>query len=389
MPGLDLKGEVMNNRLPKLLVLGSLLLCITQANSASFQGIGLGTVEVMSGDGSTVGGGASIWTSGSGARLVTNEVGSHMAGLSYDGKLAIGTSIARGQTFISSQAGPAEYIANPANVTDGFASGISSDGKTALADFRNQPTFDGGTGTYFLSTQTKSWTKIDPLPFASATALSPDGKTVLGHLYSSNGTLEGVKWTQDTGLQQLPTPTDDENGNVINGNGGVIRVTPTDVSTNGDVVVGSIDAGLSFHRAFRWTVDGGMTLLSPIPGVGGNFASAMTPDGRFIVGGEGYARFGGDGNAAFIWDRVTAQSERVSDVLAGLGVDLGGWRLSGASAISDDGAFIAGTGLDPQGNTRAWIANLAPVPEVSQWAMLLAGLAILGACHARNAKSST
>jgi hypothetical protein len=40
------------------------------------------------------------------------------------------------------------------------------------------------------------------------------------------------------------------------------------------------------------------------------------------------------------------------------GLDLTGWRLTRASAISGDGDTIAGYGVNPDGNTEAWIAHI-------------------------------
>ena len=46
------------------------------------------------------------------------------------------------------------------------------------------------------------------------------------------------------------------------------------------------------------------------------------------------------------------------DVLTGLGVNLNGWILTEARAISADGTTIVGTGTDPAGQTEAWIATI-------------------------------
>jgi len=48
----------------------------------------------------------------------------------------------------------------------------------------------------------------------------------------------------------------------------------------------------------------------------------------------------------------------------GLAEELEGWRLTLATAISDDGNTIAGQGIDPEGNSAAWVVFLAvPEPE--------------------------
>jgi hypothetical protein len=67
------------------------------------------------------------------------------------------------------------------------------------------------------------------------------------------------------------------------------------------------------------------------------------------------------GSEAFIWDDTNGM-QGLKDVLNSQGLNLTGWRLTEASAISDDGTTIVGTGKNPLGQTEAWIANIAPIP---------------------------
>lgn len=46
-----------------------------------------------------------------------------------------------------------------------------------------------------------------------------------------------------------------------------------------------------------------------------------------------------------------------------------GWRLTTAEAISSDGTMIVGWGINPQGNTEAWIA-IVPEPGMVGIAVL-------------------
>jgi uncharacterized membrane protein len=182
-----------------------------------------------------------------------------------------------------------------------------------------------------------------------------------------------VRCTAVAGCQSIPQPT-----NVT-----LFGVLPTDLSLNGDIVVGTAETIVgrfdpNIPRAFRWMASDGMSFLNLTAGSSSSFAAAITPDGQFIVGGGDDGNgFNEPGSDAFIWDATSDQSRRISDVLTGLGVDLQGWRLTSAEAISDNGLFIAGTGIDPQGKAQAWIANLAPVPEASQWLLMLADLGII------------
>ena len=96
-----------------------------------------------------------------------------------------------------------------------------------------------------------------------------------------------------------------------------------------------------------------MVGLGDLPG--GSFysrAEGVNANGSIIVGS------GNDdsGQTAIIWD-ATNGMQRVSDVLTAGGVDLTGWTLTSAQAISDDGTVIAGNGVSTNG-TEAWIATL-------------------------------
>ena len=63
------------------------------------------------------------------------------------------------------------------------------------------------------------------------------------------------------------------------------------------------------------------------------------------------------------------------DVLSGdFGLDLTGWQLIAASAITPDGRTIVGTGFNSDGNQEAWIAT---IPEPGSLVLLgLGGLAL-------------
>jgi len=53
------------------------------------------------------------------------------------------------------------------------------------------------------------------------------------------------------------------------------------------------------------------------------------------------------------------------------GLDLRGWRLEQATGISEDGSVIVGFGINPSGNTEAWIAV---IPEPTAGTLLAGGL---------------
>ena len=52
----------------------------------------------------------------------------------------------------------------------------------------------------------------------------------------------------------------------------------------------------------------------------------------------------------------------LKETLIGAGLDVSGWSLTSANAISADGFTIVGDGTNPLGQREAWVANLSPEP---------------------------
>jgi uncharacterized membrane protein len=100
-----------------------------------------------------------------------------------------------------------------------------------------------------------------------------------------------------------------------------------------------------------------MVGLGDLPG--GSFNShalGASSDGSVVVG---YGN-SDSGYEAFIWN-ATDGIRNLRDVLVndfGLGPQLTGWTLLDARGISSDGLTIVGNGLNPSGDTEAWIATM-------------------------------
>src|SRR5690606_36480711 len=94
-------------------------------------------------------------------------------------------------------------------------------------------------------------------------------------------------------------------------------------------------------------------------------ATDVSGDGRIIVGRSE--------TQAFIYDPVNGMRP-LRDYLIGLGLDLSGWWLDTATAISDDGLTIVGRGLKPSGQDEGWVAI---IPEPSTALLVLLGIGML------------
>jgi len=150
--------------------------------------------------------------------------------------------------------------------------------------------------------------------------------------------------------------------------------TPTRASTDASVIVGAI--GGSGH-AFRWTRSGGGQDLGSLAGSSG--ATGVSADGSLVVGWTGSPL---GGRTPFLWDASHGMRDLEAVLTGELGLDLTGWDLDQALAISADGTVVAGIG-EKDGADRIWVARIAdavpaPVPVLRPAALV--GLAFaLGA----------
>jgi probable HAF family extracellular repeat protein len=123
------------------------------------------------------------------------------------------------------------------------------------------------------------------------------------------------------------------------------------------VVVGASKDNAGNYRAFRWTNQSGMIDLSDgVDGLLGSFATSVSGDGRVIVGWGTAA----DGEVALSWDVEHGLRPLTAALLADYQLQiLAGWKLTRATAVSEDGRTIAGYGTNPQGQTEAWIVTVS------------------------------
>lgn len=196
-----------------------------------------------------------------------------------------------------------------------------------------------------------------------ATSVSDDGRTVAGHSSTGDG-VQAFRWSASTGMVGL--------GDVAGGSGQNVAWS---ISGDGRKICGrtllrrqNVASGIEYTCAvptspFCWTESTGMTLLAEVP-----FSPTPNPDncrtdsvywgpmdvsydGSTVVG---YVGDGGLGDVAVIWD--TAGPHPISEQLAEAGIDLNGWRLLNAFAVSADGRKVAGTAVGPDGQIDGWVA---------------------------------
>ncbi len=307
-------------------------------------------------------------------------------GVSGDGSVVVGEglSISGGEAFRWTEAGGLTGLGDLAGgVFKSEATGVSSDGSVivggsasdapaAIETFRWTQAggrFSGGSGSAeetvvaglsvtiagleaFRWTQAGGMVGLGDLTggsfFSLARGVSSDGSVVVGRSESESG-MEAFLWTEAGGMAGL--------GDLA---GGSFFSLANGVSSDGSIVVGRSESA-SGIEAFRWTEAGGMTGLGDLAG-GGYFSEALgvSADGSVIVGWSTPAS-GEDALEAYIWDAGVGMSALKSVLEIELGLDLTGWTLIQASAVSEDGLKIAGWGTNPGGQKEAWVADLTTI----------------------------
>jgi probable HAF family extracellular repeat protein len=233
--------------------------------------------------------------------------------------------------------------------------GVSADGSVVV-----------GSGTTASGTEAFRWTAqggmvgLGDLPggdFGSvARAASADGSVIVGYAETAMGS-EAFRWAAATGmvgLGHLPG---------VGMFGDALGVTP-----DGAIVVGVSDSSAGTF-AFRWTAADGMVSLGDLPG-GGVYAlpGGVSGDGSVVVGASDDGTF----NRAFIWDAAHGMRNLRDVLVTEYGLNVADWTLEGASGISADARTIVGMGINPSGESEAWVAI---IPEPSMFLLVLSGAA--------------
>lgn len=269
--------------------------------------------------------------------------------------VGVGRSASGGEAFRWTQAAGMNGLGDlPGGMFNSAAYGVSAEGRVIVG--YGFSTLSGTRQEAFRWTATNGLIALGDLPggdySSQAWAVSADGTIIVGSSSSSNATAaaaEGFRWTEATGMIAL--------GDFSNG---FFNSIAYGISPDGAVIVGRGYSGAfddTTHEAFRWTVDSGLVRLGFTPCDTWTIAHSASQDGSVIVGDHEQSR----GDCAFIWDAQHGMRNLHEVLTNEYGLQLNGWQLSGARAISGNGMVIVGFGTNPNGQTEGWIANLAPL----------------------------
>jgi probable HAF family extracellular repeat protein len=208
---------------------------------------------------------------------------------------------------------------------ESWAYGVSADGSVVVGWAENAE----GQPHAFRWTAAGGMRNLGTLPGSygsEAYGVSADGSVVVGVAENAAGQYRAFRWTAAHGMQDLGTL------------GGSWSVA-TGISADGSVVVGAAwNAPWQFH-AFRWTASGGMQDLGTLDG-DKSMAKGVSADGSVVVG---YAQNAAGQTRAFRWTAAGGM-EDLNITYAHLLTN--GSVLEVASAISPDGRYIVGSGYN-------------------------------------------
>src|SRR4051794_11192326 len=209
-----------------------------------------------------------------------------------------------------------------------LATGITPDGQTIVGRARTPQSPPDGVS--FVTSTTQGFTLIDkaavPFPGSEASDVSADGNIVVGDTATASKYMEAYRWTQQDGLEtlgDLPGRTENSWASAI--------------SPDGSVIVGT--AGWPIRlEAFRWTKASGMVGLGDLPGGSvSSRANGVSDNGKVIVGNSSSAGASSSvqGTEAFRWEQTSG--------MVGLGFLSSISPTSDAISVTPDGSAIVGS----------------------------------------------
>lgn len=288
-----------------------------------------------------------IWSSTDGTYGVSDLPGgvyySQAHGVSGNGSIVVGMGFSYdgAQAFRWTPQGGMTGLGTLPGGTSSGANGISGDGSVIV-----------GWSSVGSNNHAFSWTPSGGMSdlglltggtSSTAQGVSYDGTVIVGQADSSTGS-QAFRWTSTEGMAGLGYLPGNNYSNAKK------------VSADGSVIVGESSNGTT-SQAFRWTAPDGMVGLGYLPGGTSSNAMGVSGDGSVVVGSGDTST----GYSAFIWDSATGMRNLKSVLLSDYGLDLTGWTLSGANAVSTNGRAIVGYGTNPTGNQEAWMVLLDPL----------------------------
>lgn len=283
------------------------------------------------------------WTQGGG---MVNLGGPNLAigcAASADGSVIVGynaTTSGDAQAFRWTAAGFEALLAMGSQSPGPRAFAVSADGSVSVGE--SNTSFSAIAVRWAPAGVPQALSNEPGFTYSSASGVSANGAVVVGRGSSPAIGNVAFRWTSQGGMVGLPDFV-----------GGPVAAAANAISGDGHITVGyaTSDTG---QEAATWNGGGPIGLGDLDGGAFESSALAISFDGGVIVG------YGTTdvGQEAFVWDAIHGM-RNLRTVLADVGVTgANGWTLMQATGVSADGAAIVGIGINPSGETEAWLARL-------------------------------
>jgi WD40 repeat protein len=241
------------------------------------------------------------------------------------------------------------------------ATDLSSDGTIVVGHHWNK---SHSTGFRWNSGETTLLPRPPGYEHAAAVALTRCGKMILGRAYHTiDSELVMDLQHADRVPDVRPVIWTENDVQLVAGLDPNFNWWPSDISDDGSVIVGlcwprqqrARTGGPVRGTAFRWE-SGRVRRLKSLPGCRYGEAIAISGDRQRIVGRCFHADDPTD-DIGVVWD-ADHEIRSLAEALAGAGANPAGWKIEYGKAISHDGYSIAGQGINPAGQSEAWLARL-------------------------------
>lgn len=285
---------------------------------------------------------AFIWTAANGMQSLGTHpgfIGSRAYSVSDNGEVVAGVMVHPSTVTTASYwlVSVGSWLLGGLGGSWSWAEDVSADGSVIVGTAQNHFGFEKA----FRWTPTTGMESLGTLGGARsyAYAVSANGRIVVGDALRDDGSVQAFRWTRETDMQDLslrsPWPSR--------------RSRAFAISPGGDYIVGLLEDTSGQPHSFRWSEDEGMVDLGRL-GWEIVFPTDVSSDGRVVVGWT-------QGERAFRWTPETG----IQDLnVAFANLLPPGYELTAATAVTPDGRYIVGYGFNPLFVPEAFILDTCP-----------------------------